>query len=519
MKKKILLCAALASLGVSAAVISGCAFFAGGNNDEDEHIHDYSYAYDYDENSHWEECECGEKFVEEHLLGSYDTINGLYTYCSNCGYEKYTKYSPVECGRHNYVYNRTTIEPTCTTPGETEFKCTRCDDIKTQYEDATYHDYEETWTWNGYESAKVTLICKNDNSHVVENLVAKVEYTHIEPDCFKEGADIYEASVYYYDMYRTDEKKIVIPQIGHHAYVDEYTFDREEHWHAPTCWHKDEIKDVGAHTFVGSVCSTCKYEKGSSPNLTFTLNEDGMSYDVGNDRVNNKDKFVVIPSTHNGLPVTTMGRWCFSNNDILSIVIPASVTDIHSEAIYRCNRLVEVYNLTGNGRSFGALKVHTSLEEESIIKVKGDFVFATDEVNNKEYLIDYWGEDTHVVLPSNNNSPYEIHDYCFYGLRKIECIELSDSVTAIGSSAFYWCGVDTLVVSQSTTCINRNVINSSSLKNVYYKGTQQQWAEIDISTYDNDFTRVNLYYYSATAPETEGNFWCFEEDGQTIKVW
>ncbi len=51
---------------------------------------------------------------------------------------------------------------------------------------------------------------------------------------------------------------------------------------------------------------------------------------------------VVIPSTHNGYPVTSV-QWAFNGNlDLTSIVIPDSVTDVPADAFFGCSNLKSV---------------------------------------------------------------------------------------------------------------------------------------------------------------------------------
>ncbi len=60
--------------------------------------------------------------------------------------------------------------------------------------------------------------------------------------------------------------------------------------------------------------------------------------------VENKEIIEVkIPSTHNDLPVTTIGVMAFSDcNSLTSIVIPDSVTTIGSYAFYYCTSLTSI---------------------------------------------------------------------------------------------------------------------------------------------------------------------------------
>lgn len=70
-------------------------------------------------------------------------------------------------------------------------------------------------------------------------------------------------------------------------------------------------------------------------------------------------------------------------------------------------------------------------------------------------------------------------------------------VTYIGSDAFCSC---------------------DSLTTVYYTGTAEEWAEIEIDSYNENLTSATRYYYSETEPTTEGNFWYYNDKGEIV-IW
>lgn len=58
----------------------------------------------------------------------------------------------------------------------------------------------------------------------------------------------------------------------------------------------------------------------------------------------------------------------------------------------------------------------------------------------------------------------------------------------------------------------------SSLQSVFYCGTDTQWNNISIASYDSPLTNANRYYYSEVSPATSGDYWHYAEDG-TIEIW
>ena len=115
---------------------------------------------------------------------------------------------------------------------------------------------------------------------------------------------------------------------------------------------------------------------------------------------------VVIPDTHEGLPVTSIGYMAFQFcTSLTSVTIPASVTSIGIGAFLYCTSL-------------------TSVTIPDSVKSIGDYAFA------------YCSSLTSVTIPDSVKS---IGDYAFSGCDSLTSITIPDSVTSIGELAFGYC--------------------------------------------------------------------------------
>ena len=131
-------------------------------------------------------------------------------------------------------------------------------------------------------------------------------------------------------------------------------------------------------------------------------------------------------------------------------------------------------------------------------------------------------KDSKSSLQSATITSGEITSGMFQGYSQLTSITFGDGVTAIGSNA---CtnlrNLDTVVIGSNVTRIDSGAFDyCRSLTSVYYKGTAEEYAAIDIRTTSNDTLRSAIkYYYSETQPTGSGRYWHYDTDGVTIRVW
>lgn len=169
--------------------------------------------------------------------------------------------------------------------------------------------------------------------------------------------------------------------------------------------------------------------------------------------------------------VTTIGRHAFGNCENLKRVsIPGSVTAIGNCAFQSCGSLTEVKIPDGvvsiGSSAFGYCYSLTGVSIADSVTFIGVSAFRNCE-NLKR-----------VSIPGGVTA---IEQRTFYACRKLTGVGIPDSVVSIGTSAFNRCG---------------------SLTDVYYGGSEEQWARIEIDDYfdGNAELREAAVHYNSALP-------------------
>ncbi len=200
-----------------------------------------------------------------------------------------------------------------------------------------------------------------------------------------------------------------------------------------------------------------KFSKG----LEFALNADEQSYSVTG-LGTCIDTNVVIPSTYQNKPVTSIGEWAFDDCDSLtSVTIGNGVTSIGGGAFDDCDRLTSVKIGNGvtsiGGRAFYECYNLTSVAMGNSVSSIGNFAFY---------------ECYNLTSLTIGNSVTSIGNWAFSGCDRLTRIEIPDSVTNIGGGAF---------------------CNCSSLTNIKVNANNTTYKDINGNLYSKDGTTLIQY--------------------------
>ncbi len=269
--------------------------------------------------------------------------------------------------------------------------------------------------------------------------------------------------------------------------------------------------------------------------------------------------------------VASIGASAFYGcSNLTSVTIGSSVSSI-AQAFVNCEKLIEVYNKSlltitlgsiDNGYiAYYAKNVYTPMEGVKKLSIDGNgFIIYAD--NDDKILVGYTGTETELVIPSNVTEIYynafygcnnlisvtipesvtmigvqafcgchylnnviigdgvtTISEYAFHDCNRLTTVSMGNNVAVIEKNAFYNCKMLSITIPKSVTSIGDYAFEFGNLKQVYYFGTAKGWSSISINSSANSkLTNATIYYYSEEAPEGEGNYWHYDENGD-IAVW
>lgn len=200
---------------------------------------------------------------------------------------------------------------------------------------------------------------------------------------------------------------------------------------------KTETIPATGHNFINKVCDKCGIKL--SEGLKYYLCSDGQSYTVGGIGTCT-DTDIVIPSTYEGKPVTSIGdRAFYTCAGLISITLPNSVTNIDNYAFSCC------FGLTS--------------------------ITIPDSVTSIGY--EAFSGCTGLTSVTIGNSVTNINMGVFGGCTSLTSVTIPDSVTNIGIKAFYGCTVLTsIMIPDSVMNISSNVFDNTA----YYKN-ESNWVD------------------------------------------
>jgi len=380
-----------------------------------------------------------------------------------------------------------------------------------------------------YNDSNLELTLGNTNNGYV-SYYAKAIIKKNEENPIKENGDfkyIISDNDVTIIQYLGNDKDIVIPTFENkNIILDDYLFSENEN--IETVKLNDKVTTIGVRTFDGctnlkkidtlNVTTVGNYAFNGCTSLEeaiFTNVEDIPAY-VCSSCYSLKN--VKIPKAK------SIGSASFSDCYSLNqIILPESLESIYSsgyydsyKSFYNCCNLVEIINksqltITKGSSNNGlvasnAVSVITN-ESDSKLKVENNLIYIND--NDNKILVGIDDKNAKkIIIPStvtrinkyalyntkveelelhtfDNYLSYYFGNYSYYYSdcvpETLKKIVIGDEITSIPDHAFYSCrNIEQIVLNKNITNFGSYSFNGAGIKEVYYDGTVNSWANIFI---------------------------------------
>lgn len=192
----------------------------------------------------------------------------------------------------------------------------------------------------------------------------------------------------------------------------------------------------------------------------------------------------------------------FLCNNIFNIFIPDSVTFISGKAFHRCEHLTAFFVSLGNENYWSDDRgVLYTKNLTTVIKapcsIKGAYTLHSSVTTIGDLAFNYCRQLTSITIGS---AVAIIGGNAFNRCERLTNVIVPDGVTTINSWTFNYCyRLQRVVIPNSVKSIGEMAFNyvgdlCSGNPDVYYKGTEEQWAAISIAYGNNTLLNANIHY-------------------------
>lgn len=403
---------------------------------------------------------------------SHNWSNDVQVFEPTCTAEGYTLLTCLDCGetgkdaivpKLDHSYQTVVTKPTCTAEGYTTYTCTVCGEThNADFVEILPHSYTDivtppTCVSSGY-TTHWCYVCGDEYDDNYVKPLGHIDTAVVTaPTCQEEGYTTHSCSrcnyVYkdtYTDKVACDYQAVVYPPsctlAGYTMHTCWMCGDSYRDGHVPMLSHDYQETSVTAptctaegfttktctgcgkeqkvnfverlpHNYVNIVCTQCG-DHEYSIGLSYTLSADGTYYTI-NGMGSCNDTELVIPHTHQGIPVTQIAPSAFADNaNIVSVEFLQGehLLAIGEDAFAGCTNIggVYIYDISNwCGYTFGNAHANPL--------AYGHTLYIDGSAEVEELILD---------------GMTAISAYAFYGYTNCDVIRVKSSVTEMGFASF-----------------------------------------------------------------------------------
>ena len=384
-----------------------------------------------------------------------------------------------------------------------------------------------------------------------------------------QGLSAYEIFLKYYPNYASDEKQW-IDDVAKGNVCNLFGHDCETDMVEPTCKEQGytvydckvcdyvenkEYTPIAEHSFYNGVCKWCGYHEALEE-AEYITTQDGWVIAVSGEQAflmtyNGDGREMIFPSRYNdialnfdyfsfdykqvkstletlficdeykceigalafsgfdnltyvclGNGVTSVGMSAFNSCfNLKTISIGAGLKYLGNTAFGNCTTLEEIYYNavrleTVDGSPAAPFLCAGMYSEGITLHISDDVELLSHSLFSSFVTMNDSAPKITKIIISNNSKLESIGGYCFR-----ECIYLNE-----------------IFIPQSVKSIDANAFANCAINTIFYGGDFNSWEQINIEDGNESIHNADVYYYSFTAPEAEGNYWYYDENGQ-ITIW
>ena len=245
----------------------------------------------------------------------------------------------------------------------------------------------------------------------------------------------------------------------------------------------ENVEYIGVDVFWGCKLTNISV---SSNNACYSSDRYGVLFD------RNKTKLILYPiantRTSYTIPdsVITVGDYAFSYcENLTNITVGNSVTTIGEYAFYNCINLTKA--TVGNNVTTIATCAFYDCNSLTSVNIPDSVTTISDYAFRDCYSLNS------ISIPESITTINEgVFAYC----TSLKSVTIPNNVKTIGEVAFIGCdSLASVNIGAGVTSIGGGAFNvCTALTKVYYPGTEEQWANISIDSYNEPLTSATIYY-------------------------